>query len=67
MELAQGLNCGGRCCCSGDTVEAMTTEANGVLYVDASLDADLVWSAATATEIDGDCPCWDSSEQVVGV
>ncbi len=45
----------------------MTTEANGVLYVDASLDADLVWSAATATEIDGDCPCWDSSEQVVGV
>jgi hypothetical protein len=31
-------------------------EANGVLYGDASLDADLVWSAVAATETDDDCP-----------
>ena len=36
---------------------ATMTEANAVLCGDASLDADLVWSAATAKEIDGDCPC----------
>ena len=36
---------------------ATTTEANGVLCGDTSLDADLVWSAAAVTEIDGDCPC----------
>ena len=33
------------------------TEANGVLCGDASLDNDLVCSAAAATEIDGDCLC----------
>jgi len=31
-------------------------EVNGVLCEDASLDADLVWSAAAATEIDDDYP-----------
>jgi hypothetical protein len=32
----------------------MTTEVSGVLCEDASLDADLVWSAAAVTEIDDD-------------
>ena len=31
-------------------------EVSGVLCEDASLDADLVWSAAAATEIDDDYP-----------
>ena len=55
--LVQGSNRDGCWHCCGNAVGPMTTEADDVLCRDASLDADLVWPAAAAAEIDGDCPC----------